>query len=339
MATSRFLWVKAGGALPWLALALLITIAAWINSIINLGCLSPDPDCLSYDVARLIPENVAAAMTSDLESVTRHLLARINWALASIGFPIAAAAALVVALNVGWACFRELTGREKIFGGLLIIGGVALVMGVVLLGTQVFGPDVLSEPKVTSELRAATLHKTLMAEAVLVDKKFDRLAYATFVLLTSAATATLLWPATVASQVLLLRRRIARAHWLLYVGAAALAFRVLEMFFLYRWPGAWLGGAQATSADRIALAVSTAYGFFYTGILASLFLPTALVLTAHATVLADESMTDAAGDPDEWLSKAGLRISPFHTFGRVLAVLGPLIAGGPIAKVIDMFGK
>jgi hypothetical protein len=211
MATSRFLWIKAGGALPWLALALLITIAAWINSIINLGCLSPDPDCLSYDMARLIPENVVAAMTADLESVTRHLLARINWALASIGFPIAAAAALVVAFNVGWACFRELTGREKIFGGLLMLGGVVLVMGVVLLCTRVFGPDVLSEPKVTSELRAATLHKTLMTEAVSVDKEFDKLAYATFLLLTSAATATLLWPATVTSQVLLLRRRIARA--------------------------------------------------------------------------------------------------------------------------------
>jgi hypothetical protein len=339
MTTSRCLWTKAGGALPWLALALLITIAAWINSIINLGCLSPDPDCLSYDVARLVPENVVAAMTADLQSVTQHLLARINWGLASIGFPITAAAALVVALNVLWVCFGELSGRERIFGGLLIVGGVVLVIGIVLLGTKVFGPDVLSEPKVTTELRAATLHRTLMTDAVSVDKWFDRLAYAIFFLLTSAAAATLLWPATVASKVQLLRRRITRVHSLLYVGAAALAFRVLEMFFLYKWPGAWLGGSPATSADRIALAVSTAYGFFYTGVLASLFLPTALVLGSHATALADESTVDAAGDHDEWLSKAGLQISPFQTFGRVLAILGPLIAGGPVAKVIDMFGR
>ncbi len=63
---------------PWVAMAVLLAAAAWINWIIKL-------DALPLGSTRLFPADVSAAMSADLASVTRHLTARITWA-----FPVLA---------------------------------------------------------------------------------------------------------------------------------------------------------------------------------------------------------------------------------------------------------
>ncbi len=114
------------------------------------------------------------------------------------------------------------------------------------------------------------------------DSYFDSVSYLVFVLLAAAASATLLGPTVSKNSAAILRRRMTRMQALLFLGAAALAIRAIEMYFLYRWPGAWLTGPDAHSVDEIALAVSTAYGAFFTGILACLYLPTAFLLRTRA---------------------------------------------------------
>lgn len=316
---------KGGCVLPWLAIALLLAVAAYINGIVGLRSLS-------FDMTGLFPVDVDAAVRANLPSVTRHLLARVTWGLASIAFSIVTVAAIGTALYVLWACFHELSRRDRVVGGVVI-----LCCAVPFIAIGLFGGDVLSEPAVTRDLRIATLHKTSAHAAVLVDSFFDTLSFAIYLFLASAAGATLLWPTTVKEPAALLRRRIARVQSLLYIGATALALRALEMLFLYRWPGAWLTGSMADSVDRIALAVSMAHGAFFSGILASIYLPTAFIVRSHARSLAGKSVVGTREDPDAWLAKSGLRFSPFQEVGRLLVILAPLITGGSVAKVIGLF--
>ena len=158
-----------------------------------------------------------------------------------------------------------------------------------------------------------------------------------FLLLAAAASATLLRPVEPGKPVELLRRRISRLQAILFVGAAALAVRAIEMYLFYRWPAAWLIGNDAQSVNEIALNVSTAYGAFYTGILASIYLPTAFLLRSLAAALAEQMVTDKPEQRDRWLKKAGLHLLPLQEFTHLLVILAPLIAGGPLAKVIGTF--
>jgi hypothetical protein len=327
MEVTRLLWSKAGCALPWLTMALVVAVAATINSIIDLGSLS-------FHMTGVFPSDPTAAVSADLHSVTKHLLARVAWGLSSIAFSIVTVAAIATTLYVLCTCFHELSGRERVAGGAVILACAAPIIAIVLFGAD----SVPSEPAVTTDFRRATLHMTTATRAVVVDSLFDKLSYAIFLLLTSAAAATLLWPTAAKTPAAMLRRRIVSIQSLLYIGAAALAFRALEMFFLYKWPGAWLTGSMSDSVDRIALAVSTAYGAFYTGILASLYLPTAFILRLRARALSDESVVGTTEDREAWLAKSGLQFSPLQEFNRLLVILAPLIAGGSVAKVISFLG-
>ncbi len=55
-------------------------------------------------------------------------------------------------------------------------------------------------------------------------------------------------------------------------------------------------------------------------------------------MLADEAVADNQQDRDSWLEKSGLKLMPLKEFGHLLAILAPLLAGGPLASVIGAFG-
>lgn len=312
---------------PWIAMAVLLAAAAWINWIIQL-------DALPLGSARLFPADVGAAMSADLAAVTRHLTARITWGLSGIGFSLVSLAAIVTTLYVIRSCFREVAGRDRV-AAVWLIGVCAALFALI----AAFGADrILSEPAATTALRKATLHRTWLSHAVEADSYFDNVSYLVFVLLAAAASAILLGPTVSKKSAEVLRRRITRLQALLLIGAAALAMRAIEMYLLYRWPGAWLTGPDAHSVDDIALAVSTAYGAFFTGVLASIYLPTAFLLRARAGALADGASVDNQQDRDGWLEKSGLKLVPLKEFAHLLAILAPLLAGGPLASVIGAFG-
>lgn len=324
----KILASRAVCTIPWLAMLLLIVAAGCINAVIDLADLP-------LDTKDIFPANVIAAVSADLPSVTRHLSARITWGLTSIGFALVTVAAIGTAFYVLRACFRERAAADR-WPDFWSIVVCAAPFALIALAS---GNLILSEPAATTALRLASMHRTATAHhAVSADSLFDYLSYLIFILLAAAASATLLWPTGNQKSAALLRRRIARVQALLFIGATALALRALEMYFLYRWPAAWLTGAPADSVDQIALAVSTAYGAFYTGILASLYLPTAFLLRSRASRLADEFVPDDTEKRDAWLTQSGLQFLPFKEFGHLLVILAPLLAGGPLAKVIGAIG-
>jgi hypothetical protein len=309
--------------MPWLAMATLLAIASWVNWIIAL-------DKLPLDAKALFPSDLNAAMSADLASVTRHLTTRITWGLSGIGFSLVSLAAIAVSGYTITSCFREVTSRARSASVWLIATCFVLFSLIAGLGAKY----ILSEPAATTALRHNSIRQTWFRHAIEADATFDKISYLVFLLLAAAASAALLRPVEPGKPVELLRRRISRLNTILLVGAAALAVRALEMYLFYRWPAAWLSGPAAQSVDEIALNVSTAYGAFYTGILACIYLPTAFLLRSRAGVLADEAVTDKPEQRDRWLKKAGLNLLPLQEFTHLLAILAPLIAGGPLAKVI-----
>lgn len=314
--------------LPWVVITLLIVLTVWINSFLDLGSLS-------YRTSGLFPADISGAIGANLQSATKELVARIGWGLSSLAFSLAAIAAIGTAVWIVAACVWESSVRKQTPELITI---ACLPVAITLLLNLL--PDVLTEPGVTSDLRAATLHQFPVGQgAVRVDILFDQFSHLIFFCLAVAASVILLWITPDEETAAVLLGRVGRMQLLLYVGATALTLRALEMFFFYRWPGAWLTApTSADSVDRGAVAVSVAHGAFYSAVLASIYLPTAFLMRSRANSLAKRSVSSTDETSDAWLAKSGLRVSPFHEVGRVVAILAPLITGASIGKVIGLFG-
>jgi len=313
-------------ALPWLAVAVVLATTGIIDGVIDL-------QALDFNRATLLPGGVAGLISANLQTVARHLPARIAWGLASIGFAVMALIAMGTALNVLGACYREAGRDGRLRGAAVTVGCAVLILAIVAFHGN---DNILSEPLVTEELRKATIHRTYQTVAVAVDAVFDKTSIAIFLLLITASGAVLIWPDKTVLNDQLLRQRIGRTQSLLYVGAAALALRSFEMFFLYRWPGMWLSATDAKLVDNIASAVSTAHGAIFTGVLAALYLPAALLLRLRANALANTSGGASNEEREKWLENSGLKFSPYQAIGRFFLALAPLIAGGSAATVIDL---
>lgn len=322
---ARLLWSRTVCAVPWISLALVLAVAAVINHTVDVAGLQ-------FDVGSLIAPGSDMDPAGDLPSASRHLFVRLAWGTTAMGFALVAIAALAMAIYVFWSCLRELPARER-----YVTSAIIVVMLVLLLTFSILAGDwVLSEPSVTTSLRKATMHRTAATHAVSVSTFFDAVSYVVFLSLVSAASATLISPRRSALSAASLSRRVSQLRAVLYVGAAALVLRALEMYCLYRWPGAWLEPTMAGLVDSIALALSTAHGAFFTAVLMSLYIPAAFILRFRANWLARHVVRGAAEERNAWLAKVGLGLSPFKELAGIFAAVAPLIAGGSVSKLIEL---
>jgi hypothetical protein len=325
MDSTRLVWARSMSAIPWAAVALVLAVTGFINATVDI-------DSLRLDIGSVIPPNLSLEPGGDLLKVSRHLFVRLAWGITAIGFALVALAALGMSVYVFWRCVKEIPPRERFVAAALI----GFMLALVLVVTTARGDWVLSEPSITSDLRKETMHRTSATHAVSVDSFFDNVSALLFISLISAASATLVSPRRTALTAESLSRRLAQLRLLLYFGAAALVLRALEMYSLYRWPGAWLPPENAELVDRIAVALSTAHGAFFTAILMSLYIPAAFILRFRANWLARHVIRGSAEERNAWLAKMGLAFSPLQEVAGLLATVAPLIAGGSITRVLDM---
>ena len=324
MKSSRIVWLNASSVVPWLAVAIVVVVTALVNHAIDLGSLT-------FSIS--IPDDALTPRADDLLATSKHLLARVAWGVPAIGFGLISIAVAASAIVVMANCVAEVPASER-GKNIAVIAFAAAALFVII---AYFGDQIMSEPEVTTNLRKATLHRIASGHlCVVADSFFDVVSYAIFLLLLCAASATLVKAQSTIQAIAQVCQRIKQVQWLLYIGAAALVLRDIEMYMLYRWPQIWFAKEQADAIDHMALALSTAHGAFFSAILMALYLPTAFILRTRTKLLAEQAVVGTNEQPETWLEKSGFNSSPFKQLANVFATITPLLAGGTVAKLVGV---
>lgn len=117
----------------------------------------------------------------------------------------------------------------------------------------------------------------------------------------------------------------------LYFGTLILIVNVLLMSAVTQWTLAFISPDAVEAANSFYLALSSVTGGLNSLILAAIYLPAAYILQRRAQLLAQESHL-LPDKQEEILSSKGLTFSFRESLPRILAILGPLLAG-PIGEL------
>ena len=146
-----------------------------------------------------------------------------------------------------------------------------------------------------------------------------------------------------------LSRQLRGSKILMYCAAALLISIVAEVGALHKWPAHALASgktctatgttAAITAEERKAIeteatAISAAVGTIGSLVLAAAYLPLGILLRQRAyRVVKPWERTEA------WLSIHGFALQPTQQLGKVLLILSPLLAGGPISYLITLLSS
>ena len=123
--------------------------------------------------------------------------------------------------------------------------------------------------------------------------------------------------------------RLASLRRWLYVAAALLVAGLLEVAFLLHWPVARLASPEAEAVAQLAAAVTTEAGTLLSILLALTYGSAAWILHERARSLAPAE----AGEG--WLKERGFGSTLGQHLVRVVALLAPLVAGGPLTALLE----
>lgn len=117
---------------------------------------------------------------------------------------------------------------------------------------------------------------------------------------------------------------------LIYVCALALIVGVFEIYALHRWPAHHFEGSMNQEAfDRFAASFAAACGFFFSLLLAGIYLPASIALRIRSVNLLPPEVKSKE-QREKWMeqnSHQGLFASTRQQFSRVVMILGPMLVG------------
>jgi hypothetical protein len=131
-----------------------------------------------------------------------------------------------------------------------------------------------------------------------------------------------------------------RLKTVLFAGAAVLVAGILELDSLYRWAASVAGITEPeNAATLISAAAAVPTGTFFSLFLAAVYIPAALILRERGTALVRIALP-GAGLPEQvrWLEENGLTTPVSSQITALVALLGPVLAGGPLNALAQVFG-
>lgn len=137
-----------------------------------------------------------------------------------------------------------------------------------------------------------------------------------------------------------LRIQNRRLQSVLFAGAAVLVAGIIELDSLYRWAVTTAGITTPKDAVSVISAAATVpTGTFFSLFLTAVYVPAALILREHASTLARIALPGTAEPVQaKWLQENGL-ITPISSqITSLLALLGPVLASGPLNTLGQVFG-
>jgi hypothetical protein len=136
---------------------------------------------------------------------------------------------------------------------------------------------------------------------------------------------------------LLLKDQIRKLNMTLFVGATMIVAGIVFANAMHLLPGALLEEARAEDWNQLVDGLSASMGAVWTLILLSIYLPSILVLRIRARELAlGATEGETSHDVNEWQSKHGLSPQFRDKLVQIIALLSPLIVGGPAAPFLRL---
>jgi hypothetical protein len=137
-----------------------------------------------------------------------------------------------------------------------------------------------------------------------------------------------------------LLRRTQWARVLLYFSAIWLVSGTFVMSAMYNVPTIWMNDDSSRELREISRHFAAMSGGLASIFLLSICVPVQMVLYHQASELACAKFeADKSQSPQEWLEKRGFTTSYWGTIPSVVAVLGPVLVGGPFQEVFRQFGQ
>lgn len=128
-----------------------------------------------------------------------------------------------------------------------------------------------------------------------------------------------------------------RLQSVLYAGAAVLVAGVIEVDALYHW--ALSMTSLSAQAKAITTSATVPTGTFFSLFLAAAYVPAALILRERGLALAQAVLPlEGPAARGQWLQSNGLAISVTSQVASLLALLGPVLAGGPLNAFAHALG-
>lgn len=263
--------------------------------------------------------------------------ARLTWGIAAM-FLMLAFAFAVVACNV--IMFRCGNPRHALLagGGTTLFGITATAASVFLFQDTYLGPV-----EMKAHLDATVFcvgHVRTLATV------FDGLALWSAAVVVATSGVILANEVTTAEE---LSRQLRGSKILMYCAAALVVTIVAEVGALHKWPAHALASGQTCAAsgttaavtpeqrksiETEATAISAAVGTIGSLVLAAAYLPLGILLRQRAyRVVKPWERTEA------WLAIHGFALQPTQQLGKVLLILSPMLAGGPISYLITLLSS
>lgn len=277
--------------------------------------------------SQMLRENISEG----LEATAASYAASVSWTLVSgVHFLACMLAVLTACIVIHHALGDVGLGKRR----LLILLVVVLAVDVSLLVSLKVSADTSSPAQL---LLSTTVGQVLPAING-YNRLFDSMSLTATICLAFAACATL-WQHRVneAPTEEDVARRATLLRYVLYVGAALLAMSVLRLSATLTWGASFLtpDSEAGRSVATLVSGISSSLGAYFTLLMLGMYLPAAMLLRGRARRLAEG---ETAADKDKWLSDRGLALSFADYLPRVIALLGPLLAG-PVGELLGhVFG-
>jgi hypothetical protein len=133
-----------------------------------------------------------------------------------------------------------------------------------------------------------------------------------------------------------LQRKNEEIVWYLYVGSALLIASVVVLHSYYSWPAPLMG--DPSSFRNLATIIAMFYGTGFSLLLVAVLGPAVVALKFRTQRIARNQFSEATAEQiEKWIRDNNLQPTGYQQGGRVLAVLGPLLAG-PVLDLLRFAG-
>jgi hypothetical protein len=132
-----------------------------------------------------------------------------------------------------------------------------------------------------------------------------------------------------------LARRMRILAAILYAGTILLVISLLRLGVLYDWIATTWPAADEKAVGALSAGLLRVWGFYYTTILAAIYLPGFALLRGEARSTVEHQQLPDVEAQDSWMKTHGLTTEMADALPRILAILAPVLVG-ELHKLTDV---